>query len=41
MCLNIPYYLHGNVQDIQSGVCGFGDTQAQAMIAFNDAFISR
>lgn len=85
MCLNIPDYMHGNVQDIinlqaevvscqlleaqrkstwavvlglvpfkdgdswcvlygadiQEGVCGFGSTPALAMMAFNDAFISK
>ena len=85
MCLNVPDYMHGNIQDlinsqlelvsyqlleaqrksswatvlglvpfkdgnswcvlygedIQSGVCGFGDSPSLAMIAFNDAFISK
>jgi hypothetical protein len=85
MCLTIPDYMHGNIQDlinsqlelvncqlleaqrksswatvlglvpykdgdcwcvlygddIQSGICGFGESPSKAMLAFNDAFISR
>lgn len=85
MCLNIPDYMLGNVQDLintqidvaktqlleaqrksswavilglipykdgdqwcvlygddlQSGICGFGASPSQAMLAFNDTFVSR
>ena len=85
MCLNVPDYMLGNVQDLintqidvaktqlleaqrksswavvlglvpykdgdqwcvlygddlQSGICGFGKSPSQAMLAFNDNFVSR
>jgi hypothetical protein len=85
MCLNVPDYMLGNVQDLintqidaaktqlleaqrksswavvlglvpykdgdqwcvlygsdlQSGICGFGASPSQAMLAFNDNFVSR